>query len=130
MKRLIISFLALLLAAMSLYLSSCIYDAPGDKFYRTLWTAQEEILGKITLDFLCDGNVCIKAQNSGFDDYGTYQSDGLYATLTDLSLTIGDRTLNILEAHRNGDNLTLTCLFSNSQSPLIIPMTRLSAYQD
>lgn len=130
MKRLNISILSLLIAAMCISLSSCIYDAPGDKFYRTLWTSDEETFGQMTLDFLCDGNVCAKAENADLDDYGTYQSDGITATFKDLSLPIGNQTILLLQAHKNGDHLTLTCIDPTADTPIFIHMTRLSAYPD
>ena len=58
MKRLT-SCAGLLLAALSpLFISSCIYDAPGDKFYRTLW--------------VCDGGVMTAALDEDLSsDYGS-----------------------------------------------------------
>ena len=44
-------------AAAAFIFTSCIFDAPGDRFYRTLWRSSEVPLGpfsvdKLTLEFL------------------------------------------------------------------------------
>ena len=131
MKRMIISGILLIPAVITaLLLDSCIYDAPGDRFYRTLWKSQEATLGTITLDFLCDGAVSVKSTSARFDDFGTYQSDGPTALLYDLSLIVADNLYELKEAHRTGDTRFLTIVHPASRETLVIPMLRLSAYED
>ena len=131
MKRMIISGISLIPAVITaLLLNSCIYDAPGDRFYRTLWKSQDPPFGTIILDFLCDGAITIKSTSARFDDYGTYQSDGLTAAINDLSLTIDDIIYEFKEAHRNGDTLFLTIYNPADNETFVIRMFRLSAYED
>lgn len=131
MKRMIISGISLIPAVITAIMAtSCIFDAPGDRFYRTLWKSHEDTLGKITLDFLCDGAISIKSTSARFDDYGTYQSDGLTAAINDLSLTIDDIIYEFKEAHRNGDTLFLTIYNPADNETFVIRMFRLSAYED
>ena len=44
MKRLTSCAGLLPVVLLSLFVSSCIYDAPGDKFYRTLWVSDESVM--------------------------------------------------------------------------------------
>lgn len=97
------------LLASSILTTSCIYDEQsGDKFYRTLWRADEIPLGpfdvsSMTLEFLCNESVSVKITGSGYDSsatdltgnssknessrtiYGIYASDGMTATFKDLT---------------------------------------------
>ena len=131
MKYLNISGMTLIPAVVTaLMATSCIFDAAGDRFYRTLWKSHEATLGKITLDFLCDGAISIKSTSARFDDYGTYQSDGLTAAINDLSLTIDDIIYEFKEAHRNGDTLFLTIYNPADNETFVLRMFRLSAYED
>lgn len=131
MKPMIISSISLVPAVITAFiLTSCIYDAPGDRFYRTLWKSQDPVFGTITLDFLCDGAIAVKSTSAQFDDYGTYQSDGLSASLMDLSLIIDDTLYQLKEAYRNEDILFLT-VYNPAQAAIsIVRMARLSAYED
>ena len=131
MKYLNISGMTLIPAVVAaLLLNSCIYDAPGDRFYRTLWKSQDPPFGTIILDFLCDGAITVRSTAARFDDYGTYQSDGLTAAINDLSLTIDDIIYEFKEAHRNGDTLFLTIYNPADNETFVIRMFRLSAYED
>ena len=133
-----------------LLLTSCIYDAPGDRFYRTLWTSSEatfytdiapEIdtgvgsdIGSdvgITLEFLCGGSV--KASAPGFaGSYGTYTPTGLTAIFEGLSLsrhTNGTPTVIIIEeAHRTNDFLTINWHYSGSEKSHTTALSRRSSY--
>ena len=72
MKRLIPSNIAMLLTmVVALLCTSCIFDAPGDHFFRSLWKAQDSPAGKMTLEFLCNGDVSVKAENADHEGYGT-----------------------------------------------------------
>ena len=117
----------MLTASVFIIFQSCIYDAPGDEFYRTLWvsevldttdalTVAEDIatftsngshsdavdtpaLPGLILEFLCDGNICIQSTGAA-GSYGTYDSHGSTARFQDLHLTFfhkGDEITIIVE---------------------------------
>lgn len=128
MKRLILSRMALIMCASAALATSCIYESPDDEFYRTLWKADENPFGSITLDFLCGGQVSLNAENALFDDYGTYTSSGMTATLKDLFLIVNDKSYIIEEAVRNGDQLYLHWHPANTRTGTTTLMSRLSSY--
>ena len=122
----------LLLAALVMS-TSCIYDAPGDRFYRTLWASSESTIenlpiGKFTLDFLCGQAVCLKSVPGAATSYGTYESHEDTATFSNLVLYIGDQTLIFIDAHRHDDTLTLNWRQENSQETFTTTLHRLSSY--
>ena len=101
MKRL------LLILGMICTLSSCIYDSPNDRFYRTLWISEESPFnnaeavatygledggdnlsngGRLTLEFLCDGNITATATGA-VGSYGTYDTYGTSAYFANLELS-------------------------------------------
>ena len=88
-------------------LSSCIYDSPNDRFYRTLWISEESPFnnaeavatygledggdnlsngGRLTLEFLCDGNITVTATGA-VGSYGTYDTYGTSAYFASLELS-------------------------------------------
>lgn len=140
------------LCAVTAFLStSCISDAPGDHFYRTLWTSSDSPLGKITIEFLCGGQISIQSPDA-VGSYGTYVSDGHTARFNGLTLmyesesaaalaesddivaisgnvkTLQQRIL-IEEAHRSGDLLTIIWHLEGSSTARTSRLTRLSAYE-
>ena len=122
----------LLLAALVMS-TSCIYDAPGDRFYRTHWASSESpienlTIGKFTLDFLCGQAVCLKSVPGAATSYGTYESHEDTATFSNLVLYIGDQTLIFIDAHRHDDTLTLNWRQENSQETFTTTLQRLSSY--
>ena len=144
--------LSIPLAAM-LISTSCIYDAPGDKFYRTLWYSEEIPLGpfdvtSLTMEFLC--NECISIQttnehNSSGESltatdsksapelttiYGRYEPDGGTAVLVDLQIRLQNVNITFIEAHRSGDTLFLLWRIEDSLYPFTTALHRLSAYPD
>lgn len=129
--------------AAAFLMTSCIYDAPGDKFYRTLWRAQDNTLGELTLEFLCDSKISVKSDMSPFVSYGTYESSRMQAVFQNLTLvydelilqsesgellTLTDPGVTIREAHRNGDALYLHWTVGDSDEASITVMHRLSEY--
>ena len=119
-------------------MTSCIYDAPGDEFYRTLWTGTDNTLGKVTVEFLCGGHICIKSQDAA-GSYGVYESDGLAASFEGVSLTYGGATslerattgpslVIIEEAHRTDDLLLISWHYSGSATSYSTRMVRKSSY--
>lgn len=119
-------------------LTSCIYDAHGDEFYRTLWTGTDSTLGKVTVEFLCGDQICIKSPDA-VGSYGTYQSDGQTASFEGVNLrydapsreraTTGQGLVIIEEAHRNGDTITLFWHLDGSSEVHTLVLERLSAYE-
>lgn len=119
-------------------LTSCIYDAPGDKFYRTLWTGTDSNLGKVTVEFLCGGQICIKSPDA-VGSYGVYESDGQAASFEGVSLrydaisleraATGPSLVIVEEAHRNGDTITLFWHLEGSSEVHTLVLERLSAYE-
>lgn len=121
--RILLPILAMIATA-----SSCIYDAPGDNFYRTLWVSDPgQPLGSVTLEFLCGGQVSI-ASPSAVGSFGYYETDGRQAWFTDLTLSKTNTTINILEARREGDVLHLTCFDETDLTQTVTEFHRLSAY--
>lgn len=99
------------LVAMTLT-TSCIYEAPGDDFYRTMWNSSEVPLGPIdieelTLEFLCGDKVTIKDQDGIIIAHGTYAPDHHTAVFTGLTTVIDGLTVTFIEAHLDHDILFL-----------------------
>ena len=56
--------------------NSCIFEAPGDRFYRTLWNSTQVPLGplaieELTLEFLCGERVTVKDGSGTIIAHGT-----------------------------------------------------------
>ena len=122
----------LLLAALVMS-TSCIFDAPGDRFYRTLWASSESTIenipiGEFTLDFLCGQAVCLKSASVAATSYGTYESHEDTATFSNLVLYIDNQTLIFIDAHRHDDTLTLNWRQENSPETFTTTLHRLSSY--
>lgn len=123
-----LSLLLPLTAALALN-NSCIYDAPGDRFYRTLWisTGNDSDLGSVTLEFLCGGQVSVTS-TAALGSFGYYESDDMQAWFTDLTLVSDNATITIVEAYRHGDNLNLIWFDESDLEQNSIMLHRLSAY--
>lgn len=138
MKRFLHINIISLCAVTAFLSSSCIYDAPGDEFYRTLWTGIDNALGKVTVEFLCGDQICIKSSKA-VGSYGTYQSNGQTASFEGLSLryealsrertTTGPGLIIIDEAYSNGDTITLSWHMDGSSEVHTLVLERLSAYE-
>ena len=114
-------------------LSSCIFDAPGDKFYRTLWECTEDPLGpfevnELTLEFLCGNAISIKTDTSPGMAYGIYESNGETAVFEGLVIELEGHMITFVDANRTGDTLFLRWRTENSLYPFTTPMHRLSSY--
>lgn len=114
--------------------TSCIFDAPNDKFYRTLWKSDEVPLGpfavnELTLEFLCGQNISIKTDANVLTGYGTYESDGQTAVFHNLTLTLEDHTITFIDADKSGETLFLRWRIEDSVYPFTTAMHRLSAYE-
>lgn len=126
-------------AAAAFIFTSCIFDAPGDRFYRTLWRSSEVPLGpfsvdKLTLEFLCGQSISIVAEDTTSGTpvktirYGTYENDGETAVLEGLTISLQGREITFMEARRNGDTLFLIWRAEDSVYPFTTAMHRLSSY--
>lgn len=127
LKRCLIPLMAVLASV------SCIYDAPGDRFYRTLWISDENSLEPlpsdgIMLEFLCGQSVSIKTGHNQILSYGTYDSSDMNAVFRNLTLHIGGVSAIFIDADRNGDSLILRWRLGDSPDTYSIRMHRLSAY--
>ena len=119
--------------AIAIGTSSCIYDAPGDKFYRTLWKSSPEALapystGEITVEFLCENTITIK-ENGTIIAYGNYSFDDYVAVFSNLQAVVGRHEINFIEAYRNGDALFLQWNAGGINELFTISLNRLSAYE-
>ena len=126
-------FAAMTFAAIAIGTSSCIYDAPGDKFYRTLWKSSPEALApysnsEITVEFLCENMITVK-EGATIIAYGNYSFDDDIAVFSNLQAVIEGHEINFIEAYRNGDTLLLQWSADLIQSPFTISLKRLSAYE-
>lgn len=123
--------------AVPVLVTSCIYDAPGDKFYRTLWTSDEVPLGpfdvsSLTLEFLCNGEASVTLTNksrqiTGYS-YGTYSPHGLTAALEGMSIKINDLEFTFFEAYRDGDILMLSWKVENLSYQFTTALKQRSSY--
>jgi hypothetical protein len=117
------------LLAATLSLDSCIYEAPGDNFYRTMWSSSEVPLGSIdvkelTLEFLCGNKVTIKNEDGIIIAYGNYYPDGRTVVFTDVTTIIDDISITFHEAHLNGDVLFLLWRPDDMLYPYTTALTR------
>lgn len=117
------------LLAATLSLDSCIYEAPGDNFYRTMWSSSEVPLGPIdveelTLEFLCGNKVTIKNEDGIIIAYGNYYPDECTVVFTDVTTIIDDISITFHEAHLNGDVLFLLWRPDDMLYPYTTALTR------
>lgn len=132
MKRIQLLVPAVLISLTAL--SSCIYEAPGDKFYRTIWNSSQVPLGpldieELTLEFLCGDRVTLKDGSGIIIAHGTYSPDGNVAVFGELTAVIDEITLSFVEAHRNGDTLFLLWRPEDMLYPFTTAMQRRSSYE-
>lgn len=131
MKRFHLS--GLIFLSLTLGLSSCIYEPPGDNFYRTLWSSSRVPLGPLyadalTLEFLCGERVTIKDSCGIIIAHGTYSPDGNVAALEEVTAVINEVTIYFVEAHRNSDTLFLLWRPEGMMYPFTTAMERRSSY--
>ena len=131
MKRIYLPGIAVLISLS--VSSSCIYEAPGDKFYRTLWHSSQispDSLSAdaLTLEFLCGERVTIKDGCGIIIAHGTYSPDGNIAALEEVTAVINEVTIYFVEAHRNSDTLFLLWRPEGMMYPFTTAMERRSSY--
>lgn len=117
--------------------TSCIYDAPGDQFFRTLWTSEGAPLetldaSSLTLEFLCDEEVSItitdrSRQITGYT-YGRYSPENMTAVLEGLRINIQNIEVTFIEAHRDGNTLFLVWKIEDSAYQFTTTLQRKSSY--
>lgn len=117
--------------------TSCIYDAPGDKFFRTLWTSEGAPLGpfevsSLTLEFLCEEEVSItitdrSRQITGYT-YGRYSPKNMTAVFEGLRINIQNIEVTFIEAHRDGNTLFLVWKIEDSAYQFTTTLQRKSSY--
>lgn len=136
---------------MALLMQSCIYDAPDDRFYRTLWTTEEppfgdslaamaegntsnESDGRLTIEFLCGGTVSVTATGA-VGTIGTYDTYGETAYFANLRLNYqsgmrgSDPIVIILEeAHRTDDLMLISWHVSGSDTSYTTRLVRQKRY--
>jgi len=78
----------------------------------------------MTLEFLCNGDISVKAENADHEGYGTYESSGTTAVFNDLSLFFDGKRLDFKDAYRNKDILFLSLYESASSELLTIQMIK------
>lgn len=127
-------FLCGLTLLMIFAATSCIFDAPGDKFYRTLWKSEQSPLAPLTengfsIEFLCGQNVCIKTGTEIIASYGSYESDAETAVFHNLIMDIDGHMITFINAKRNKDTLYLHWKTDDSPETFTITLHRLGSYE-
>ena len=136
---------------MALLMQSCIYDAPDDRFYRTLWVSEEPPFGdamavmtdgntsngsggRLTIEFLCGGTVSVTATGA-VGTIGTYDTYGETAYFASLRLNYqsgmrgSDPIVIILEeAHRTDDLMLISWHVSGSDTSYTTRLVRQKRY--
>lgn len=136
---------------MALLMQSCIYDAPDDRFYRTLWVSEEPPFGdslaamaegntsngsggRLTIEFLCGGTVSVTATGA-VGTIGTYDTYGETAYFASLRLNYqsgmrgSDPIVIILEeAHRTDDLMLISWHVSGSETSYTTRLVRQKRY--
>lgn len=125
-SRFIRAFTAALFVMVSCV--SCIFENYGDPYYRTLWMSDDPEFGVISVDFLCENMMAVKAENAEFDDYGFYSTDGKSAFFDDLQLSVEDVTAVFVQALRKGDSLELLWQSTDGTESTVLDFKRLSSY--
>ena len=134
-----------------LSLTSCIYDAPNDRFYRTLWVSDEAPFSTdagsiddspaatsdsntfrgLTIEFLCCNSIRIHATGA-VGSYGQYDPQGMTAYFTGLNLTYYHNGTPIIivfeEAHRTDDIMLISWHFSGSATSYSTRLVRKNTY--
>lgn len=135
MKRFALPSMAILIGmAFALTSTSCIFDAPGDRFYRTMWESEQVHLSPhqvedITLEFLCENYISLKTGSSRITSYGTYCCNQQTALFQDLTLELDEQTITFIDALLEGDNLILRWRAEDSDDTFTTSMHRLSLYE-
>jgi hypothetical protein len=120
--------------ATALTATSCIFEEPDDRFYRTLWESTDMPLGpfeidELTLEFLCGQSVSLKTDSNTIIAHGTYSCDDQTAIFSGLIVELDGHIITFIDAERHGDTLFLRWRIENSIYPFTTPMHRPSEYK-
>lgn len=120
--------------ATALSTTSCIFEEPNDRFYRTLWESTDVPLGpfeinELTLEFLCGQSVSLKTNSNTIIAYGTYSCNDQTAVFSGLTLELEGHIITFIDAERSGDTLFLRWRIEDSVYPFTTSMHRLSEYK-
>lgn len=96
---------AAIMAAL-FFTTSCIFDAPNDQFYRTLWTTSETPLEGLMIEFKCEGYISAGTETDSCGLLGTYHPNGAMVCFSNLNVYFDTYTIAIDEAHRS-DNIMI-----------------------
>ena len=99
------------IVAALFFTSSCIFDAPNDQFYRTLWTTSEAPLSGLTIEFKCEGYISASTETDSCGLLGTYHPNGATACFSNLNVYFDTYTIAIDEAHRSNDIMLISWRF-------------------
>ena len=108
--------------ASALIYTSCVIDAPGDKFYKTLWESDEVPLGpfpveELAIEFLSENGIILTLDNGTVVCHGPYDSNDITAIFHNLSLRIQGRTITFIDAQLSGSVLFLRWRIEDSVYP-------------
>lgn len=118
MKVLEFSKAAIMMAAL-FFISSCIFEAPHDQFYRTRWTTSEAPLAGLIIEFECEGYISASSDYDSCKLLGKYSPCGNKAYFTDLYVCSDSCTFIIEEAHLSDKSLIITWHISEISSDYI-----------
>lgn len=118
MKGLDFSKAAMMMAAL-FFISSCIFEAPHDQFYRTRWTTSEAPLAGLIIEFECEGYISASSDYDSCKLLGKYSPCGDKAYFTDLYVCSDSCTIVIEEAHLSGKTLLINWHISDIRSDYI-----------
>lgn len=93
------------------FTTSCIFDAPDDQFYRTLWTTDETPLEGLMIEFKCEGYISASTETDSCGLLGTYHPNGATACFSNLNVYFDTYTIAIDEAQRSKDIMLISWHF-------------------
>ena len=96
-----------IIVAAYVLMTSCIYEAPGDRLYRTLWKSSEEPLKELTIEFHCDNWISARFSQDSLASFSRYEPHRNTAIFQDLRISLDGTSAIIEEAHRQDDTLTI-----------------------
>ena len=107
------------IVAALFFTSSCIFDAPDDQFYRTLWTTSEEPLSGLTIEFKCEGYISASTETDSCGLLGRYFPNGCTTCFSNLNVYFDTYTIAIDEAQRNYDTMLISWRITEMSSEAV-----------
>ena len=96
------------IVAALFFTSSCIFDAPNDQFYRTLWTTSEAPLSGLIIEFKCEGYISANTESDSCSLLGNYYPCGSDVSFSNLNVYFDTYTIALDEAQRSKDSLFIS----------------------